>query len=334
MMSRRRLVVTLARRRAHAASPNDRLAYAGVPRDPIICLVGGMGPLASAQIHVALVNAVSALPGVDFDDEHPDVVHASFPRGLYDVSPWILQNGAAIGAAASPAECGAIARNPGVYCADVVRRVAYPAAAHEGRALLVGACCNTFHAEPTFAPFLERLAQPWRAPDGGGGFVEVDVRAEGAAASPARGAARAGGLRVDVFHMPRQAIARLPRSVERVGVICSTATRELGIYARACAADARAHVPHPPAMQEAVTAGIYAAKKHGSGAVPRDVADAVRGVARHLVDAGGAQAVVLGCTEIPLVLPVDAAAAEGILAVDAGEALVQRLVRAWREVRE
>ena len=98
-MSRRRLVVTLARRRAHAASPNDRLAYAGVPRDPIICLVGGMGPLASAQIHVALVNAVSALPGVDFDDEHPDVVHASFPRGLYDVSPWILQNGAAIRAA-------------------------------------------------------------------------------------------------------------------------------------------------------------------------------------------------------------------------------------------
>ena len=48
----------------------------------------------------------------------------------------------------------------------------------------------------------------------------------------------------------------------------------------------------------------------------------------------GAEGIILGCTEIPLVLPVDAAAAEGILAVDAGEALVQRLVRAWREVRE
>jgi hypothetical protein len=50
-----------------------------------------MGPLASAQIHRSLVGAVSRLADVEFDDQHPDVVHASFPRGLYDVSPWILQ---------------------------------------------------------------------------------------------------------------------------------------------------------------------------------------------------------------------------------------------------
>ena len=92
-----RRLVALARRRAHAgAHPNERPAFAGAARDPIVCLVGGMGPLAGAQIHVGLVNAVADLPGVDFDDEHPDVVHASFPRGLYDVSPWIPQNGAAI----------------------------------------------------------------------------------------------------------------------------------------------------------------------------------------------------------------------------------------------
>ena len=114
-------------------------------------------------------------------------------------------------------------------------------------------------------------------------------------------------------------------------MLCSTATRELGIYARTCERDGRAYVPHPPEMQEAVTAGIYAAKKYGSGRVPRDIVDGVLAVARHLVDEGGAQAVVLGCTEVPLVLPVGYLADQGILAVDAGDALVERLIQGWRE---
>ena len=38
----------------------------------------------------------------------------------------------------------------------------YPALA-EGRKLLLGVCCNTFHDEPTFRPFLQRLREPWKA---------------------------------------------------------------------------------------------------------------------------------------------------------------------------
>ena len=59
-----------------------------------------------------------------------------------------------------PQEWVDIPGNPGVANADVVRQMVYPAIAG-GRKLLVGVCCNTFHDEPTFRPFLQRLREPW-----------------------------------------------------------------------------------------------------------------------------------------------------------------------------
>ena len=81
----------------------------------------------------------------------------------------------------------------------------YPAIA-SGRKLLMGVCCNTFHDEPIFRPFLQRLREPWDAGLHGHRFA-VDLTAGGLEAclpDTTSAATAAQMLDVEVVNMPLQ----------------------------------------------------------------------------------------------------------------------------------
>ena len=86
----------------------------------------------------------------------------------------------------------------------------YPAIV-EGRKLLLGVCCNTFHDEPTFRPFLQRLCEPWEAGMHGRHFA-VTLTGGGLEDLPqdaAAGMNSGHALDVDVVNMPLQVISVL-----------------------------------------------------------------------------------------------------------------------------
>ncbi len=106
---------------------------------------------------------------------------------------------------------------------------------------------------------------------------------------------------IPVLHIMEEvasaARAELPH-VRVLGLLATPATVASGLYHRACGrAGCEVIAPDPPG-QDVVTAAIYAVK---AGRRDRDLARALAPVIDGLV-ARGARALILGCTELPLVL--------------------------------
>lgn len=112
-------------------------------------------------------------------------------------------------------------------------------------------------------------------------------------------------VRVPVLHIADPVLDALTKhaSLRRVGLLGTRATMAAGLYAkRALQGPSRARgihwlQPDPAVQRDAVDAGIEAVKAHQLGHAERLLQEA----ARHLVGQG-ADAIVLACTEIPLVL--------------------------------
>jgi len=140
----------------------------------------------------------------------------------------------------------------------------------------------------------------------------------------------AASVRIPVLHIMEEVAAALRAGrpeVRRAGVLATRATVAARLYHRACAAvGVEVLTPDDPG-QEAVTRAIYAVKAGAAGAAERA---AVAAVARGLVERG-AGAVILGCTELPLVLRPDDAA---VTLIDSTLVLAQAAIRAARAVDE
>ncbi|WP_077032883.1 aspartate/glutamate racemase family protein [Pelomonas sp. KK5] len=133
-------------------------------------------------------------------------------------------------------------------------------------------------------------------------------------------------LVVPMLHIVDAAIRQIPTEAStatRVGLLATEATLGSGLYA-ARTASARLTIdwlsPTPDEMRTLVTPAIAAVK---AGRI-EEARQALRLAARSLA-ARGAQAVVMGCTEIPLALDEEAA---GCVLVDATDALARAAV-AW-----
>jgi aspartate racemase len=83
-----------------------------------------------------------------------------------------------------------------------------------------------------------------------------------------------------------------------LGILATAATVTSGLYARACARRGIEVVSPDPAGQKAVNHAIYAVK---AGQMGPEITAGLRKIAEGLL-AQGAQALVLGCTELPFVL--------------------------------
>lgn len=206
---------------------------------PILGVLGGMGPLATADFMRKLVEATPAAR----DQDHMPVFVHSVPQ-IPDRSESFL--------------AGSDAPWPFLLCGLRILEAAGAGA--------IAIPCNTAHL--------------WHA----------------------RLAAATGLEVLHIGHATSAAVTSHPAAFKRVGLMATSATIMGRIYQDAlCAAGVDVIVPSAHDQVELVTAGIAAVKAGDlASAAPR-----LREAAAYLVERG-AQGVILGCTELPLVLHGDA----------------------------
>jgi aspartate racemase len=126
-------------------------------------------------------------------------------------------------------------------------------------------------------------------------------------------------VKVPVLHIMQEVARRLKGTHERVGILASTGTLKTGLYEKALKESGISVVVPQGGDQDEVMDAIYSVK---GGDLEKGREIALRQGAR-LVGAG-AQAVIAGCTEIPLVLRDDDLA---VPVVDATQVLAEACVR-------
>lgn len=178
-----------------------------------------------------------------------------------------------------------------------VFRMASAALKEEGRSAVAGIPCNTFHAPPIFEPFSTGL--------------------------------QTEGMQIQLLHMLEETAgvikSTLPRA-DTIGLLSTTGTRESGVYQEIFRSCGIQIISIPEAEQPELHEAIYH-KSWGLKAVSppdRKAVERVQTFCRRLVD-DGAEAVILGCTELPLAVPEGIY--NGIPYIDPMTALARALIR-------
>ncbi len=165
---------------------------------------------------------------------------------------------------------GRESENPAVAISEVLKQL------EQAGATVAGIPCNTAHAAPIFDLILERL--------------------------------QAGGKNIRLLHMVQETVEFLRTQageLRRIGVLSTTGTYRSGVYRKALEAAGFNVIKPPLDLQEQVIHPAmydpeYGIKAMSHPADPRAVNNLQRGV--DYLREKGAQALILGCTEIPLVL--------------------------------
>ncbi|MBO6577130.1 MAG: aspartate/glutamate racemase family protein [Rhodothermales bacterium] len=114
----------------------------------------------------------------------------------------------------------------------------------------------------------------------------------------------------------------------RIGVLATTGTYATGLYQDALSqAGLTAIIPDPAIQRDVVQKALYDREfgiKSQSNPVTEDAIELLAHATEHLIE-GGAQAVILGCTEIPLAIQTRTFA--GLPVVDSTIALARALIR-------
>ena len=137
---------------------------------------------------------------------------------------------------------------------------------------------------------------------------------------------------LDMISLAVQAVAAQVPDANRIGVLAADGTVRIGLYDGVLTANGREAVYPDPGVQDEVMAAIRDVK---GGALPEsgtgDRSDTrLVGAAKHLQDVG-AEALIMGCTEVPLALderdcPVPA--------IDANQVLVEETLALATEARD
>ena len=164
---------------------------------------------------------------------------------------------------------------PALGMARIIRAALKTAEELECRSV-IGIPCNTFHAPPIWQAFLDALGKEE------GRFSVINM----------------------VEETVRDICLRFPRPGTRVGLLSTTGTRKSGLFSRALEAAGMVPLEVPAEKQELIHRAIYD-PRWGLKATPTPSHEACRivtGAAEELITSG-AQAIILGCTELPLALP-------------------------------
>ena len=190
---------------------------------------------------------------------------------------------------------GQVDENPGIPMARFARRLIADGAT------ALGIPCNSAHAPPIFERFLDELGE----------------------------AARSG---VQILHMIDEAvdyIRREHKDVGRVGVLSTLSTYQLALYPKALAkAGLESVLPDENVQEQIVHRAIYDPSygiKAKTNPVSKIAQQSVRTSIAHLRQKG-AEAIILGCSELPLAMPE--ASHDGLPLIDPTAALARGLIRA------
>ncbi|MEO0558187.1 MAG: amino acid racemase [Bacteroidota bacterium] len=185
------------------------------------------------------------------------------------------------------------APNPVPALQEILRRL------DDAGAVVAGIPCNTAHAAPIFDVLLDGLA--------------------------------ADGRELTLLHMVDAIVdnvAEVAPDAEQVGVLATSASVQNRLHETGLEAAGRHAVVPTPEVQARVEASIFdpswGLKAQSHPASPQARA-ALEGAIDHLVQ-NGAQAVILGCTELPLAIPD--AMLSGVPLISSTRALARALIRA------
>ena len=234
-----------------------------------IVIGGGVGPAAGVALHQSIIEHTRARG----DGDHLHVHHVSHSAMVRDRTEFLL--------GAEDARAGERPANPGTGMVKALTPTLHAlAAAHPGLRVAVGVPCNTFHAPAVFDEF-RRAVDELRLD-----VTVVDMLAETRASLEAL--RHGGGGNV----------------VRTVGVMATTGTRRAGTYRDLLEPAGFQVVEVAEADQPALHASIYDARWGLKAVFPATARakENFAGYAAGLV-AAGADALVLGCTEIPLAFP-------------------------------
>ena len=184
-------------------------------------------------------------------------------------------------------------KNPGYAIAQVALRLA------AAGATVAGIPCNTAHVPAVFDPMVEQL--------------------------------QAEGCRLRLLHMIDETVAEVERQeprLHRVGVLSTDAVRRLGLYRkRLQKAGFEPILPDADVQERLVSPVIYhpvwGVKAQGHPVAQEAQQHLLQAVAR-LADQG-AEAVILGCTELPLA--ITETEVEGVTVIDPTAVLARALIR-------
>jgi aspartate racemase len=261
-------------------------------------IAGGVGPMAGCLLHRLVIENTLTLG--DGDQGHLDVYHLSKSRMVSDRTRYL----STLDARGQPSPLSTL-DNPAEGMAEVACSIFAAANCDAGDddddsasapvvPLVVGVPCNTFHAPPIWDAFSDAVGE-----------------------LPG----------VELVHMLRETgalVEALAPGARRVGLMSTTGTRASGVYAGALG-DAIEILEVPEAEQANLHDAIYNDEWGIKACAPvtARARAAFEGYASQLVDMG-AEAIVLGCTEIPLALPEPRL--RGVPLVDPMLALARALV--------
>jgi len=182
--------------------------------------------------------------------------------------------------------------NPAQAIADQFEKMA------EAGCTITAMACNTAHAGPIFDVAMELLKEK--------------------------------GSTLRILHMVRETVAYIAGNwpgIRRVGVLGTQGTYKTGLYDQALE-DAGFETVLPDAgIRERVHDAIYSTEygiKARPGIISEEAGKSVREAIRHLI-ALGAEAVILGCTELPLA--VSEKQVDGIPVLDPATIIAEKLIR-------
>ena len=241
-----------------------------------------------AQRIVGVLGGMGPYAGLDlvskiFDETLADMDQEHLPVALLSFSHRFRDRSAFI--------LGRIQENPGLAIAEVARQL-------DGLgAHVAGMPCNSAHAPAIFDTVCEEL--------------------------------RASGHSIRMLHMIREAISfarhALP-GVRRIGPLSTLAVHKLGLYRQAIeSAGFEAIMPDENVAESLVDKAIFAPGfgiKAASNPVTERARSYVMDAIQHL-KGKRAEAVILGCTELPLAVTK----ADGVLLIDPARALARALIR-------
>ena len=218
------------------------------------------------------------------DQDHFDLIHLSASRIIGDRTEYLLGNSD---------------QNPGLNMTAAVRLAIHGLVDDSGRlntSVVVGVPCNTFHAPVIFESFRRELARL--------------------------------GPNLTVVHMLQESLdlitARRPDS-RTIGLLSTTGTRKSGVWRHLLEEKGYTVVEVPEDQQDWLHESIYH-REWGLKAVSPASEQSRRRVessARTLIQSG-AEAVILGCTELPLALPQ--AELDGVALIDPVLALARGMI--------
>ncbi len=254
-----------------------------------IIIGGGVGPMAGVKLHEKII-ALSATSGRDQD--HLDVIHLSRSRLIEDRTGFLIGNET---------------HNPGQSMAHIVAAglsaLVFPGEDRIG-AVAAGIPCNTFHAPPVWERYIAILAE--KAP----GICTVHML-------------DAAVKDLDL----RFGAASTDTGKPLVGILSTTGTAKSGVWKKALERGGYRTIEVDENTRQRVHDSIYNLEWGLKARTPAsDQARERLEEAAALLGSNGAQAVILGCTEIPLAL--EEGVRDGVFYMDPVTSLAAALIRA------